>query len=300
MRIQPCESPRRSPRSRAFTLIELLVVIAIIALLIGILLPTLAGARNAAKATLDLANLRSLGQGLEMYVSEEESFPALRLPRGEVHENTGRPRARWQWSIGDYVGRPYTPRGSDEYDEFINGRDPIARIDNKVFMDPTHSLDDFLGTSGEIEALRNGSYGYNYHYLGNSRDEGPDGGPANYPVRDARIYFPAETISIADSLGNQNRLRDGGPRQHSYTIDPPRLDTKHNNAQSFAQGDGKSPIDARHMDRANVAFLDGHASPMTLEEMGYVVEDRENNIVAHDAGDNSLWNGKKSDKDATR
>lgn len=276
------------------------MVIAIIALLIAILLPTLAGARNAAKATLDLANLRSLGQGLEMYASEEQSFPALRLPRGEVHENTGRPRARWQWSIGDYVGQPYTPRGGDEYDDFINGRNPIARIDNRVFMDPTHTLDDFIGDDGEVQALRNGSYGYNYHYLGNSRGEAPDGGPANYPVRDSRIFFPAETISFADTNGNQNKVRDRGIREHGYTIDPPRLDTDHNNAQSFAQDDGKSPADARHMGRANVAFLDGHANPMTLEEMGYIVLDRENNLVAHDAGDNSLWNGKNADKDATR
>lgn len=287
-------------RPLAFTLIELLVVIALIAVLIGVLLPALAGARRAGRATIDLANLRSLAQGLEMYAAEERSFPPLRLPDGEVHQNTGRPRARWHWSIGDYVGQPYTPRGQQEYDDFINGRNPIARIDNKVFMDPSHTLDDFLGTTGEIEALRNGSYGYNYHYLGNSRNEGPDGSPANYPVRDSRIFFPAETISFADSSGNQTRRLSRNVRNHSYTLDPPRLDTSHNHALTFAEDDGKSPADPRHLGRANTAFLDGHAAPMTLEQLGYVIVDRENNLVAHDAGDNSLWNGMKSDKDATR
>ncbi len=61
----------------AFTLVELLVVIGIIALLIGILLPTLGRARESGKKAVCLSNLRELGNGFQMYIDSADG----RVPR---------------------------------------------------------------------------------------------------------------------------------------------------------------------------------------------------------------------------
>jgi prepilin-type N-terminal cleavage/methylation domain-containing protein/prepilin-type processing-associated H-X9-DG protein len=61
---------RNTRKSAGFTLVELLVVIGIIALLIGILLPSLQKARKAANTVKCAANIRGIIQGMQIYAAE--------------------------------------------------------------------------------------------------------------------------------------------------------------------------------------------------------------------------------------
>jgi prepilin-type N-terminal cleavage/methylation domain-containing protein len=58
--------------NRAFTLIELLVVISIIALLIGILLPSLGNARRTARGVICQSNLKQLGIAIQGYLDDQK------------------------------------------------------------------------------------------------------------------------------------------------------------------------------------------------------------------------------------
>lgn len=78
-------------RDEGFTLIELLVVISIIALLIGILLPALGAARDAARGVKCLANMKQMGFVSLAYADENKGL----LPHGYLFDASGSDVSGW-------------------------------------------------------------------------------------------------------------------------------------------------------------------------------------------------------------
>lgn len=232
---------------RAFTLIELLIVIAIVALLVGILLPSLAAARSTAQAIVCASNARQLATAATLYAADADSL----LPPGAPDFLTN--RTRWHGSRTS-TANAFAPEGGtlSPYLEASSGRVRAC----PTFTPTTLALEDTDPTqTGAFESSA-GGFGYNNTYLGQTRNRS---GLLISDRAGARIdaaQRPAETAAFADAAF----VGDQAPTDLiEYSFIEPRFIVSPN-----AAGFRLEPsVHFRHANQTTVAWLDTHVSTET-------------------------------------
>lgn len=242
--------------NKGFTLIELLVVIAIIAILAAILFPVFAQAREKARATSCLSNLKQVGTGIMMYAQDyDESYPIAR----QMHAAVGGDRPDWAaytWreSIGPYIKNGVTTidwapwqNKQTSYGAGSVWKCPSKPDSNDVLLEHNFIINELANVGGT--------------WTGTSKSMSELDAPANLV-----IVFEGGVIDEWGSPGDtpasqwwaysgwDNRLRDGGfdptKQEGDFATDnPPKW-------PSFA-----TPA-YRHSKTSNFVFADGHVKAL--------------------------------------
>ena len=220
-----------SRRCAAFTLIELLVVIAIIAILAGMLLPTLGRARESGKRASCMSNLKQITMANLQYAGSNDDFSV------PLNHKTG---------SGPYWSGVALSGSSFDYTDPEGLLAPYGGT-GRVFICPNIQGYENVNVSDIRNIEGSGGYGYNGYWLGSY------GVGSIYPkiplMRLSAVRDASRVIAFADNA------RITGSKFNATSIMYPRVLAS--NGRSY--GDNGS-IHFRHARFANIGWVDGHVT----------------------------------------
>ncbi len=218
-------------RRTGFTLIELLVVIAIIAILAAILFPVFAQARESARRTVCLSNVKQIGLAMQMYIQDyDEVTPTILGPRG----------GNKSYQIDYYVQLyPYT-KNIDLF--FCPDRNQYA-LDN--VGDTCNDSYDYATGQRFITQDRCAGYGYNWAITSNAGS--------------GLLFGRTNTSQWRVNAGKPLAMFDAPSQLIAFgdTGDSPRYTICADYIVQYDPPGSNSVL--RHGGRYNMAFVDGHA-----------------------------------------
>ena len=267
----------------AFTLVELLVVVAIIAVLIGLLLPMIAGARKQANRTACLANLRSIGHGFNIYLAENRQ----NLPHLFWNAGGATPDLMWHgfWAgiladQGMPMSKMTCPEASEPLPGNINNGYGAAfnawsgqySTPGTAIRYPGAPLTLFSAAKDPLPGTyRIGSYGFNNHCAAPS-NYGTPAGTGRWGRKITNIRNPSEVPLFVDAVWPHLEIYNWANQSESSLITPPgspvappadlygRAGWNSGSAQHWRF------LLARHHRGVNILTADGSARWVPLEE----------------------------------